>query len=139
MVHVHSTILLPYNHMIFHFFPFIFNPFQSSESSKLWHWIEDSFVPTLQPQYWYGPFIDPHEEELWSEENVQRKSRSGAGRKIKARKKGGGSYVNDIPVSFESLERFPEGFTADRGMFYVVGLARLRQLRMKQGNFTNNR
>jgi len=108
---------------------------QSSEASKFWHWVEDSFVPTLQPQYWYGPFIDSHEEELWSEDNVQKKSRSGAGRRIKAKKKGGGSYLNDVVVSFDSLERFPEGFIADRGMFYVVGLARLRQLRIEKGNF----
>lgn len=93
-------------------------------------------MPTLQPQYWYGPFIDTHEEDLWSEENVQKKIRLARGRKLKAKKKGGGSYTNDVASSFESLERFPEGFTADRGMFYVVGLARLRQLRMKKGNFS---
>ena len=73
---------------------------------------------------------------MWSEENVQKKSRSRGGRKLKSKKKGGGSYLNDVVVSFESLERFPEGFTADRGMFYVVGLARLRQLRIKKGSFS---
>ncbi|KAJ7390230.1 TRP-like ion channel Pkd2 [Desmophyllum pertusum] len=45
----------------------------SSESPKFWKWIEDSLVPSLQPQYWYGPFIDEQEEQLWSEESVQRR------------------------------------------------------------------
>ena len=115
---------------------FWFLTFQSTEASKLWHWIEDSFVPTLQPQYWYGPFIDSHEQDLWSEESVRKKSRSVGGRKLKSKTKGDGSYLDDAVVSFESLKRFPEGFTADRGVFYVVGLARLRQLRMKKGNLS---
>ena len=66
---------------------------------------------------------------------MARKSRSGGGRKIAARKKGGGSYVNDYAESFESLTRFESGVTADRGMFYIVGVARLRQLRVTRGNF----
>lgn len=71
---------------------------------------------------------------MWTEENLHRKSRRGGGRRISAKKKGGGSYVNHYAESFESLTLFPKGVTADRGMFYVVGVARLRQLRVKRGN-----
>ncbi|XP_022801963.1 polycystic kidney disease protein 1-like 2 [Stylophora pistillata] len=105
---------------------------KSSEASKLWNWIENSFVPSLHPQYWYGPFIIKQEEELWSQERLTFKRGRGAGRKITTMVKGGGSYAHDYAESFESLKSFPKTVTADRGMFYIVGVARLRQLRVKK-------
>ena len=62
-----------------------------------------------------------------------RKSRHGKkGPKLSAKRKGGGSY-SSVSVSFNELKEFPKGVIADRGMFYVVGVARLRQLRVKNG------
>ena len=70
---------------------------------------------------------------MWTEEAVARKTRRGRGRKLSAKKKGGGSYSNDYAESIDQSKRFPKRFTADRGLFYVVGVARLRQLRVKNG------
>ena len=71
---------------------------------------------------------------MWSEERMTFKTGRGGGRKIKTIVKGGGSYATDYAESFESLKSFPKTVTADRGMFYIVGVARLRQLRVKKGN-----
>lgn len=106
---------------------------QNSESSKLWSWIEETLVPSLVPHYWYGPFIVKQEEALWTEEAVARKLRRGGGRKLSAKKKGGGSYSSVYAESYDQLKRFPKRVTADRGMFFVVGVVRLRQLRVKNG------
>ena len=107
--------------------------FQNTDASKLWAWIENTFVPSLKPQYWYGPFIDKREEEMWTEEALARKTRRGRGQKLSSKRKGGGSYSDDYVESFDQSKRFPKSVTADRGLFYVVGVARLRQLRVKNG------
>lgn len=64
---------------------------------------------------------------------MAKKSRREGGWKLSAKKKGGGSYSSDYVQVFDELKQFPKRVTADRGLFYVVGVARLRQLRVRNG------
>ena len=99
--------------------------------------MENNFVPTLKPNYWYGPYIDPKQEAMLAEasvgETTTTKTTKGKQRKTKTKKKAGkGSFTNFIT---DNLHKHKKQFSADRDTFYIIGAARLRQLRVKRGEF----
>ena len=80
------------------------------------------------PRYWYGPFaIDEEDlvkEEITSQEVVREKNKKVRKTKI---------TVANVEAGFKVLFEYDKGFVADRSTAFLVGTARLRQLRMKKG------
>ncbi|XP_031568814.1 polycystin-1-like [Actinia tenebrosa] len=105
---------------------------QVSEPVNYWAWLHQTVIPSLKPNYWYGPYVEEREEQLWTEESIKRTSRRGWNVKIHKRTSGGagsGSYFDNSTV-----HKFPKDAIADSGTAYVIGTARLRLLKVKPGN-----
>ena len=98
-----------------------------------WEWVEHTFVPTLKPSYWYGPYTDPAENDLWTDAVQQQTRSKRRSRKLRTKAKGGApSVINYVSVD---LKKYPKGFTADHATAYMVGAPRLRQLRVIDSKF----
>ncbi|KAK3717327.1 hypothetical protein QZH41_011561, partial [Actinostola sp. cb2023] len=106
-----------------------------SEPVNFWKWFHGTLIPTLNPSYWYGPHKDIIEQQLWTESNVKRKSRRGWKVKIH-RRVVDTAIVASQSVQNTSLHKFPKTFIADRGTAYVIGSARLRQLRVRPATYS---
>lgn len=106
---------------------------QISEPVNFWKWLHSTVIPTLKPTYWYGPYNNNEEQVLWTEDHIKRKSRRGW--KVKIHKRVSGKTQVEGQAAFDntSVHKFPTNVIADRGTAYIVGSARLRQLRVKQG------
>jgi len=99
-----------------------------ADYKSYWNWVEETFIPALMPRYWYGPFaIDEEDlvkEEITSQEVVREKNKKVRKTKI---------TVANVEAGFKVLFEYDKGFVADRITAFLVGTARLRQLRMKKG------
>lgn len=108
---------------------------QVDDLFMFWEWVEYTFVPTLKPMYWYGPYTDPAEMALWTDQVLQMTRSKRRSRKMETKVKGGAQNV--IKYVTADAKKYPKGFTADRATAYIVGVPRLRQLRVKHGKCTN--
>ena len=100
-----------------------------------WEWVEYTLVPTLKPMYWYGPYTDPTEMALWTDQVLEMTRSKRKSRKMKTKVKGRANNV--IKYVTADAKKYPVGFTADHATAYIVGAPRLRQLRVKDSKCTN--
>lgn len=102
--------------------------FQVADYKSYWNWIEKSFIPTLMPRYWYGPFAI-NDELLVKEETTTEEVTREKHKKVKKTR----TSVSNLEIGFNVLYEYDKGFVADRSTALLVGTARLRQLRIIKG------
>ena len=120
-VHEYALLCLPFT-------DYLTIPFQVSDYRSYWNWVQNTFIPTLMPRYWYGPFaID--DEALVKEETTTEELKREKHKKVKKTK----TSVSNIEAGFEVLHNYDDVFVADHGTAILVGTARLRQLRVIKG------
>ncbi|KAK3737773.1 hypothetical protein QZH41_012212 [Actinostola sp. cb2023] len=106
----------------------------SDRSSKYWEWVEQSYIATLRPRYWYGPLEKFNESDIESvgfEMNTEvlwMKERNASNRWQITN----GNYAKNPTV----LYKYPQGFVADHATGVLVGSPRIRQLRVKKNQNT---
>lgn len=96
-----------------------------------WKWLHSTIIPSLKPTYWYGPHKDNQEELIWTEERIKQKTRRGW--KVKVHKRLTGTVDSTQSHENYTLHDFPKNVIADRGTAFIIGSARLRQLRVRRG------
>ena len=95
-----------------------------------WSWVEETFIPTLMPRFWYGPFaMDEDDLEILNKESSKEEVDKQKSKKVKKTK----IVVSNIETGFNVLYGYNEGFVADHSTAMLVGTARLRQLRIQKG------
>ena len=102
--------------------------FQVADYKSYWNWVEKSFIPTLMPGYWYGPFAI-NDELLVKEETTTEEVTREKHKKVKKTR----TSVSNVEIGFNVLYKYDKGFVADRSTAVLVGTARLRQLRIIKG------
>ena len=98
------------------FFPL---PSQISDINEFYKYLRNSLLPTLKPDFWYGPFDDPVSKVTTDKGDIYALSSPGPnGTKV---------YSRVYP--------YPKGYTADRANAWLVGIPRIRQLRVIDGKY----
>ena len=77
--------------------------------------MRNSLLPTLKPEFWYGPYDDKVS-----------KVKTADGKEIYALTTTGFNGSK----TYHEVHPYPEGYTADRANAWLVGIARIRQLRV---------
>lgn len=105
--------------------------FQSTTPDKYWQWVDQTYLATLKPQYWYGPVVRFNRSSVETEQ-IQKQRKVIKLRNFRSRAKWRtvtGNYIDNPSVVYQ----YKENFVADHETAYLVGSPRLRQLRIKRG------
>ena len=103
---------------------------QVGDPSSYYAWLQQSFIPSVIPKYWYGPVTKFNQSGLLDIE-IRKNRRIFRIRKTSGKKSfvATGSYVEPTSTMFE----YNNGYVADHETSWLVGSPRIRQLRIRKG------
>jgi hypothetical protein len=96
----------------------VFFCFQISDIKGFYKYLKNSLLPTLKPDFWYGPY----------DEKVS-KVKTPDGDEMYALT----SLGYNGSKTYHHVHQYPQGYTADRASAWLVGIPRIRQLRVVDG------
>ena len=98
-----------------------------ADYKSYWQWVDKTFIPTLMPRYWYGPYA-ANVKVVVREESTRVEVTREKNKKVKKTK----TTASNLEAGL-NVHGYEKGFVADHSTARLVGTARLRQLRIVKG------